>query len=72
MFAMNGLLRLALISQSYQYFKCDVTSWQDQLAVFKSAVANSPGKSIDVVIANAGTGGRDSIIELGNKPLPDI
>ena len=72
MFAMNYLSRPRLISLSYQFCKCDVTSWQDQLAVFKAAVANSPEKSLDVVIANAGTGGRDSILQLGNIPLPDV
>ena len=34
--------------------KCDVMNWDEQLAVFKDAIANSPKKRIDVVVANAG------------------
>jgi NAD(P)-dependent dehydrogenase (short-subunit alcohol dehydrogenase family) len=45
--------------------KCDVTSWKDQLAVFKAAIANSPHKSIDIVIANAGIAGNDPVFEQG-------
>lgn len=52
---------------SYQYLKCDVTSWQDQLAVFRAAIARSPQKSLDVVIANAGIGGNDSVFQLGSS-----
>lgn len=45
--------------------KCDVTSWKDQLAVFKAAIANSPHKSIDIVVANAGIAGNDPVFEQG-------
>ena len=34
--------------------KCDVMNWDEQLAMFKDAIANSPKKRIDVVVANAG------------------
>ncbi|KAJ0419716.1 hypothetical protein BJY00DRAFT_313862 [Aspergillus carlsbadensis] len=40
-------------SQS-QFVKCDVRSWEDQVAAFEAAVRNSPHNSCDVVIANAG------------------
>lgn len=43
--------------------RCDVTSWEDQVAMFKAAVANSPEKSCDIVVANAGIGGEDSIFK---------
>lgn len=38
--------------------KCDVSSWADQVAVFKAAAASSPSGRIDVVIPNAGIGGQ--------------
>ncbi len=37
--------------------KCDVMSWDEQLAMFKDALTNSPSKRIDVVVANAGVAG---------------
>jgi len=42
-----------------QFFKCDVRSWDDQLKLFKAAIANSPSKCVDIVIANAGISGVD-------------
>jgi len=47
-----------------QFCKCDVVNWEDQVAMFKAAVANSPSKSCDVVIANAGVGGHDDLAKL--------
>jgi NAD(P)-dependent dehydrogenase (short-subunit alcohol dehydrogenase family) len=52
-------------SYSYGFVKCDVRRWEDQVAVFKSAVANSPHKNVDIVIANAGILREDSLSELG-------
>ncbi|PGH26743.1 hypothetical protein AJ80_01507 [Polytolypa hystricis UAMH7299] len=37
-----------------QFLSCDVCSWQDQVALFEAAASNSPHKSCDIVIANAG------------------
>ena len=54
-----------MASASYQYVKCDVTSWEDQLGLFKAAVGKSPEKSLDVVVANAGISGVDSVFHLG-------
>jgi NAD(P)-dependent dehydrogenase (short-subunit alcohol dehydrogenase family) len=34
--------------------KCDISIWEDQVHMFKTAIANSPHKSVDIVIANAG------------------
>lgn len=65
----NCLICRIAKTKSYQFLKCDVTSWQDQLAVFKAAIANSPEKSLDVVIANAGIGGNDSVFQLGTLLL---
>jgi NAD(P)-dependent dehydrogenase (short-subunit alcohol dehydrogenase family) len=48
------------------YQHCDVTSWTDQLALFKTAASSSPARSIDAVVAGAG------IVERGDpvKPSP--
>ena len=50
--------------RNVQFFKCDTTSWNDQLHMFKQAVAKSPGKSCDIVIANAGVSGADELFAL--------
>lgn len=44
--------------------KCDVRRWDDQVAMFDAAVRNSPEKSIDIVIANAGIVGADDLYKL--------
>lgn len=46
-----------------QYVKCDVTSWEDQLAAFKAAITKSPTASVDIVVANAGVSGSDEFFE---------
>lgn len=48
-------------SSYYQYIKCDVRSWDEQLSVFKAAIANSPHNTIDIVIPNAAVVGNDPI-----------
>ena len=53
------------------FVKSDVTSWDDQLAVFKSAVAQSPNKGVDVVVANAGISGPDVLFAIEGKDQPD-
>ncbi|KAK2812197.1 hypothetical protein FQN50_001555 [Emmonsiellopsis sp. PD_5] len=42
------------LSPNAQFVKCNITSWDEQVAVFEAAIANSPNKSCDIVIANAG------------------
>lgn len=45
-------------------------NWDDQVSVFEAAVKNSPEKSCDVVIANAGIVGKDDVYLLeGLKAL---
>jgi NAD(P)-dependent dehydrogenase (short-subunit alcohol dehydrogenase family) len=39
----------------------DVSVWVDQAKLFKEAIENSPTKTVDVVVANAGHSGRDPI-----------
>ena len=58
------ILAMANSGSNVQFVKCDTTSWTDQLHMFKQAVANSPDKSCDVVIANAGVSGADELFAL--------
>ncbi|KAL9101032.1 MAG: hypothetical protein Q9163_003674 [Psora crenata] len=41
-------------NEALHFFHCDVTDWQSQVRFFQSAVAVSPHKGIDTVVANAG------------------
>ncbi|EME86063.1 uncharacterized protein MYCFIDRAFT_40006 [Pseudocercospora fijiensis CIRAD86] len=43
------------------FVPCDVTKWPDQLALFKTALQNSPSKTIDIVVANAGIATTDDV-----------
>jgi NAD(P)-dependent dehydrogenase (short-subunit alcohol dehydrogenase family) len=43
------------------FVKCDVLSWQEQLSAFKKALELAPHGQIDIVIANAGIGGGDTL-----------
>ncbi|KIW92818.1 uncharacterized protein Z519_06667 [Cladophialophora bantiana CBS 173.52] len=49
----------AELGSNVRFVQCDITSWDDQLALFKKAVTESPAKSCDIVIANAGITGPD-------------
>ncbi|KIX99561.1 uncharacterized protein Z520_05137 [Fonsecaea multimorphosa CBS 102226] len=44
-----------------KFFKCNVSHWSDQLAVFRATLSASPAGRIDIVIANAGISGGDSV-----------
>lgn len=37
-----------------QFIKCNITDWDQQVQVFEAAIANSPTKSCNIVIVNAG------------------
>ena len=54
-----------LQNHSYQFVCCDVREWKEQLSVFKAAIENSPHKSIDIVVANAGIARKDEVFQLG-------
>ncbi|KAF2421167.1 NAD(P)-binding protein [Tothia fuscella] len=56
---------------NYQYLKCDVRSWSDQLTVFKAAMTNSPGRNVDIVVANAGITGKDPIWTMDESEDPE-
>lgn len=59
------------LGPNVQFVKCDVTSWSDQLAMFKAAVSNSPAKSCDIVVANAGIAKHDDVLSVddGDEPI---
>lgn len=50
--------------RNVKFIPCDVTSWEDQQSAFKSAIRNSPNKSVDVVVANAGISGPDDLFNI--------
>ncbi|RDL29816.1 uncharacterized protein BP5553_10681 [Venustampulla echinocandica] len=51
------------------YVKCNTSSWDDQVAMFETAIAKSPTHKIDIVIANAGVYGPDILDGIENdKP----
>ena len=58
------------LGPSVQFVHCDVTSWSDQLAMFKAAVSNSPAKSCDIVIANAGIAKTDDVFTVDDVEDP--
>jgi NAD(P)-dependent dehydrogenase (short-subunit alcohol dehydrogenase family) len=49
------------LGQNVQFVKCDVTSWPDQVSLFKAAVSESPARSCDIVVANAGIARNDDV-----------
>jgi NAD(P)-dependent dehydrogenase (short-subunit alcohol dehydrogenase family) len=42
------------ISTSIKFVRCDVTSWDDQVNIFRTAASMTPSGTIDHVVANAG------------------
>jgi NAD(P)-dependent dehydrogenase (short-subunit alcohol dehydrogenase family) len=55
----------------YQFVKCDVTKFADQVSVFKAALKLSPTGRIDVVVANAGISGNDPVFTLTDSADPE-
>ncbi|PMD37857.1 short chain dehydrogenase/ reductase [Hyaloscypha variabilis F] len=57
-----------------QFIKCDILSWDDQVSMFEAAQNNSPHKSVDIVIANAGIGRGtgDSLFKLDDCNGPPV
>lgn len=45
-------------NQGAKFVPTDVTSWKSQIEAFKTAIASSPSKSLDTVVAAAGIGGQ--------------
>ena len=46
----------AEIGANVAFVRCDTRSWEDQIRLFDTACTRSPGKSVDIVVANAGVG----------------
>ena len=40
--------------EKVRFVRCDITNWEDQARKFNCAIERSPGRSCDIVIANAG------------------
>ncbi|KAK4196177.1 putative dehydrogenase [Triangularia verruculosa] len=64
-------LRSAHPSQAFHYQHCDVTSWSDQLSLFKFALANSPGGVIEGVVAGAGIADMDNKFDDPRRASPE-
>ncbi|OQE27852.1 hypothetical protein PENSTE_c004G02386 [Penicillium steckii] len=62
------------LSPNAQFVKCNITSWDDQVAMFEAAIKNSPHKSCDIVIANAGISraSGDDLWLLDDPDLPPV
>ncbi|PGH06780.1 hypothetical protein GX51_02221 [Blastomyces parvus] len=65
-----GLKLAAELAGKAQFVRCDVRSWEEQLCLFETAVTNSPNKSCDIVIANAGIPGPDGLFADEDPSLP--
>lgn len=61
------ILALLTLTRSAKFVKCDVTKWDQQLALFKDAIASSPSHRVDIVSANAGISGQDDIFTTDRK-----
>ena len=56
-----------VVQSSVKFVKCNVAVWADQLALFKTAISSSPSGRVDIVVANAGIGGADSVFFADSK-----
>ncbi|SCV39561.1 related to short-chain alcohol dehydrogenase [Fusarium fujikuroi] len=68
--AENGEKLEKELGSNAKFITCDVTSWEDQLAMFRSAIANSPRKCVDIVVANAGISGPDPAFTVEDSEEP--
>ncbi|OAX77716.1 hypothetical protein ACJ72_07982 [Emergomyces africanus] len=66
----TGSKLAAELAGQARFVRCDVRSWEEQICLFESAVANSPSKSCDIVIANAGIPGPDGLFADEDLSLP--
>lgn len=58
------------LGQNVQFVRCDVTSWSDQVSMFKAAISESPAKSCDIVVANAGIARNDPVFAFDDSEEP--
>ncbi|KKZ59969.1 hypothetical protein EMCG_00811 [[Emmonsia] crescens] len=57
----TGSKLAAELAGQARFLRCDVRSWEEQFRLFEAAITNSPNKSCDIVIANAGVAGPDGL-----------
>ncbi|OJJ55570.1 hypothetical protein ASPSYDRAFT_158185 [Aspergillus sydowii CBS 593.65] len=62
------------LAPNAQFVKCNIVNWDEQVQVFEAAIANSPSKSCDIVIANAGISraNGDSLWPLDDVNAPPV
>ncbi|KAK5082311.1 hypothetical protein LTR05_007457 [Lithohypha guttulata] len=66
--------RLSKELPNVKFVKCDVTSWEDQIELFKTAVTFSPSGKLSYVVANAGIFKADTVYDVSaSEPSkPDL
>lgn len=63
-------LESELGTDKVRFVKCEITKWEDQVQMFETAISQSPSKSCDIVLANAGIS-RSSTDSLWDLDEPD-
>jgi NAD(P)-dependent dehydrogenase (short-subunit alcohol dehydrogenase family) len=55
-----------------KFVHCDVTNWNDQVNLFRTAASMTPSNTIDHVVANAGIAIEDEVFSYdGIPPSPE-
>lgn len=57
--------------RSVKFIPCDVTSWNDQVRLFRASVSFSPTGKIDYVVANAGIHRKDEVFMNTGEQEPE-
>lgn len=52
------------------FVRCDVTKWEDQVNLFRTAANITPSKTVDHVVANAGIAIDDGVFSFDGTLLP--
>ncbi|KAJ4993881.1 AdhA [Stagonosporopsis vannaccii] len=53
--------KLASELSGTEFVQCDVTQWEDQVRLFRTAASRSPSGRVDYVVANAGISSKDEV-----------
>ena len=61
----HGGSALAAEFSNVKFVRCDVTSWTDQVALFREAAGMAEHGRVHYVIANAGIAPRDDVFQYG-------
>ena len=54
-----------MFRENATFVQCNVTTWSDQVNLFKTAISRSPNKTVEIVVANAGISGADTVWRSG-------